>query len=299
MKSISTLLFVLALFSNAGAQGLTYGFKAGLNFSTFDGDLEKDDKGATVEEFNRVGSFHVGFGFSYGFTEHIGARAELMYSQKGVRMRYEGAAYEVLTSKTGGDLIYSNGTRNTLNNVLNSYIDLPITIYARPLKWLEISLGPSIGVLVSATGSGSTTFSGKTYLIGGIASEKTVPEHSFTLEHNYLGDETGEADLSTTTLLKIGAEEVDIPANVGAYYDIPRGDGSFFNALDLGLNAGLALYLSKTLYIGGRFNYGLSDVTNNAYEFSQVKLDAQNARIPRADMDRNMSIQASVGFNLR
>ncbi|MBK6621116.1 MAG: PorT family protein [Saprospirales bacterium] len=298
MKNIFTILFVLALFGAANAQGLAYGFKAGLNFSTLEGDLEKDDKGASVEEFNRVGSFHVGFGFSYGFTERIGARAELMYSQKGARFRYEGTSYEILTSKTG-DLIYSNGTRNTINNVLNSYIDLPVLFYARPLSWLEISFGPSVGLLVSSTGSGSTAFSGKTFLIGGTPSEKTVPEHSFTLETNYLSDETGEADVSTTTPLTIGSQTVDIPANIGAYYDIPRGDGSFFNALDLGLNAGLSLYLSPTLYIGGRLNYGLSDVTNNNYEFSQVKLDAQNARIPRADMDRNVSIQASVGFNLR
>ena len=292
MKGIATFFLVMTLFFTAQAQGWVYGFKAGLNFSTLDGELEKDDTGATVEEFNRVGSFHVGVGFAYAFSDHFGARAELMYSQKGVRFRYDGASYEILTSRVGNTIV-SNGTRNTLNNVLNSYIDLPLVLYVRPLSWLEISFGPSAGLLVGSTGSGSTTFSGKT--TGG----KTVPEHSLTLEYNYLGDETGEADVSTTTELTIGSEKVDLPATVGAYFDIPRGDGSFFNSLDLGLNAGLSFYLSKTLYLGGRVNYGLSDVTNNNYDFSLVKLDAGNARIPRADTDRNFSIQASVGFNLR
>lgn len=292
MKGTITLLFLLTFSMNAVAQGWAYGFKAGLNFSKFDGDLEKDDAGATVEEFNRITGFHVGFGFSYAITDHIGARAELMYSQKGARHRFEGDSYEFLTSKTG-TVIIAKGTRKTMNNVLNSYIDLPILFYVRPVNWLEISLGPSAGVLVGSTGAGSTAFSGKT--IGG----SVVPEHSLTLDYNYLGDETGEADISTTTLLKVGNQEIDLPATIGAYYDIPRGDGSFFNSLDLGLNAGLSFYLSKTLYVGGRVNYGLSDATNNDYDFSQVKLDAENARIPRSDTDRNFSIQASVGFNLQ
>ncbi|MCB9283098.1 MAG: PorT family protein [Lewinellaceae bacterium] len=292
MKGIATTILFLAFTAFAGAQGLTYGFKAGLNFSTLNGELEKDDAGTTVEEFNRVTSFHVGFGFSYNFSDYFGARAELMYSQKGARLRYDGASFETLTSNAGIQII-GNGTRTTRNDVLNSYIDLPVTLYVRPLEWLEISVGPSVGVLVSATGAGSTTFSGKTL------SGTTIPEHSLTLEYNYLKDETGGADLNNSTTLKIGNQEVDLPSKVGAYYEIPRVDGNFFNVLDLGLNAGLSVYLSKTLYLGGRLNYGLSDATNNAYDFSQVKLDAENARIPRSDFDRNVSIQASVGFNLR
>ncbi|MBK8491483.1 MAG: PorT family protein [Saprospirales bacterium] len=292
MKGIVTSLFLLALTVFGGAQGLTYGFKAGLNFSTLNGDLEKDDAGVTVEEFNRVTGFHIGVGFSYNFTDYLGARAELMYSQKGVRYQYDGASYDTHTSKTGTPII-GNGIRTTTNNVLNSYIDLPVTVYVRPFEWLEISVGPSIGFLVGATGAGSTTFSGKT--IGGT----TIPEHSLTLAYNYLGDETGGADFNNPTTIKIGNQEVELPGNVGAYYDIPRGEGNFFNVLDIGLNAGLSVYLSKTLYLGGRLNYGLSDATNNNYDFSQVKLDADNARIPRSDFDRNVSIQASVGFNLK
>jgi len=298
MKGLFTLLFILTLSLNALAQDWSYGIKAGLNFSTFAGDPEKDDAGATVEEFQRITSFHIGFGFSYAITDHIGARAELMYSQKGVGYRYEGTSYEFLTSRTNMEII-SSGSRKTTNNILTSYIDLPVLFYVRPADWLEISLGPSIGVLVGATGAGSTAFSGQTRLIGGTPIEKTVPEHSLTLEYNYFGDETGEADISSTMELPVSNQIVDLPAAIGAYYDIPRGDGNFFNILDLGLNAGLSFYLSRTLFVGGRVNYGLSDVTNNDYDFSLVKLDAANARIPRSDTDRNFSIQASVGFNLQ
>jgi opacity protein-like surface antigen len=291
MKGIATTFLLLAFCLLAGAQELSYGFKAGLNFSTLSGDLEQDDAGATVEEFNRATSFHVGVGFSYNFTDHFGARAELMYTQKGVRFRYDGTSFTTLTSTTGNAII-GNGTRMTTNNVLNSYIDLPLMFFARPFEWLEVSVGPSIGVLVSATGAGSTTFSGQT------ASGTTIPEHSLTLEYNYIGDETGEADPNNGSTIKVGSQNVDLPGKIGAYYDIPRVDGNFFNVLDLGINAGLSFYLSETLYLAGRLNYGFSDVTNNDYDFSQVKLDADNMRIPRSDFDRNVSIQASVGFNL-
>lgn len=290
MKSLAiiALLFASTLF--AGAQGLRYGFKAGLNFSNFDGELEQDDAGATVEEFRRITSFHVGVGFSYDFTDYFGARAELLYSQKGVRYAYEGASYHFFNF-TNGTSETAIGTRSTTNNIINSYIDLPLVLYVRPFQWLEISAGPSIGLLAGATGLGQTIFSGKAGIVD-------VQDYSLTIDYNYFRDEAGEADLTNATFVKIGNREVETPSSVGAYYDFAEKDGNYFRALDLGINAGLSFYLSETLYVGGRFNYGLSDVTNNYYDFSQVKTDAANARIPRSDFDRNVSIQASVGFNL-
>lgn len=291
MKGIATLTLVLGLALTATAQDLTYGFKAGLNFSNFSGELEEDDAGTSVEEFRRITSFHVGLGFSLFFTDWLAARGEFIYSQKGVRYMYEGQSYQFFeftnaTSDTGF------GVRSTTNNIINSYLDLPLTLVVRPVQWLEFSAGPSIGFLVGSTGLGQTSFTGKVGTVN-------VNDYSITIDYNYLRDEAGEADFNNATFFKVGSREVETPGSLGAYYDFAEKDGNFFNTIDLGLNAGLSIYLSETLYIGGRFNYGLSDATRNYYDFSQVKPDENGMRIPRSDFDRNVSIQASVGFNLR
>ncbi|MEL6276676.1 MAG: outer membrane beta-barrel protein, partial [Bacteroidota bacterium] len=77
-------LAVIALIPLAG-QGFSGGFKAGLNFNTFDGPLE--DNGAGTEVFNSTTGFHIGATFAYGFTDLFGLKADLMYSQKGVEQR--------------------------------------------------------------------------------------------------------------------------------------------------------------------------------------------------------------------
>ena len=98
-------------------------------------------------------------------------------------------------------------------------------------------------------------------------------------------------------MLTVDGEKVTLPFKAGAYYTLPKVDGSFFNVLDFGLNAGMSLYLNRSLFVGARFTYGLADVTNNDYDYSQLELDGNNQRIPRADTDRNLSIQTSVGFS--
>ncbi|MCB0624140.1 MAG: hypothetical protein KDC43_09585, partial [Saprospiraceae bacterium] len=124
-----------------------------------------------------------------------------------------------------------------------------------------------------------------------------VNEYSYTLEYNYYKDEETTADFATTTVLTVDGEKVTLPFKAGAYYNLPKVDGSFFNVLDFGLNAGMSLYLNRSLFVGARFTYGLADVTNNDYDYSQLELDGNNQRIPRADTDRNLSIQTSVGFS--
>jgi hypothetical protein len=215
MKSIATIAFLFVFAISGNAQGLTYGFKAGLNFSNLSGELEQDDWGDVAdEEFRRITSFHVGVGFSYAFNDFFGARAELMYSQKGVRYAYEGQSFQFFEF-TNGSSEFSNGTRSTTNNIITSYIDLPLMVYVRPFSWLEFSAGPSIGLLAGATGLGQTSFSGRVGLID-------VTDYSLTIDYNYFKDEAGEADLTNTTLFKVGNREVETPSSIGAYYEFPK-----------------------------------------------------------------------------
>ena len=74
--------------------------------------------------------------------------------------------------------------------------------------------------------------------------------------------------------------------------------------MDYGLIGGLAYYLSNSLYIGARLQFGLSDVTNNEADLSKVEFDAFTPNLElsqrykyRDDKDKNFIIQASVGFS--
>ena len=292
MNRFSLLLFggLLLTFGSLHAQEFSYGFKAGLNFSSFSGPLEKDATGMEVEELEFESGFQVAALFNIHLNEYFGIRPEFMYSQKGGRYRYNGPAYQFLMADSGKEIVTTGDKKITLN-ITNSYIDIPVLAFVRPLEWLEFSAGVNVGFLVGSTAAGELIYSGKS-LAGG-----NVNEYSYTLEYNYYKDEETTADFATTTVLTVDGEKVTLPFKAGAYYNLPKVDGSFFNVLDFGLNAGMSLYLNRSLFVGARFTYGLADVTNNDYDYSQLELDGNNQRIPRADTDRNLSIQTSDGFS--
>jgi hypothetical protein len=289
-KVLSISVFLLLAGVTAQAQ-FAYGFKAGLNFSRFAGDLETNDAGMELEEFDLTTGFHVGAVVSYKFNKQFGVRGELLYSQKGVRYRYNGQSYQLLAA-TNGNTIVATGTKEVSINISQSYIDLPFIAYVKPTSWLEFSGGVSIGGLVGSTGAGQLTFREAESINGG-----AVPEYALTLEHNYYRDETGEGNFIGGSTITVDGQDIELPNAAGAYFDMPREEGSVYNFLDVGLVGGMAIYINQGFFIGGRLNYGLMDVTNEAYEFDQFQLDENNERVSRSDFDRNFSWQASIGFN--
>lgn len=84
MNRFSLLLFggLLLTFGSLHAQEFSYGFKAGLNFSSFSGPLEKDATGMEVEELEFESGFQVAALFNIHLNEYFGIRPEFMYSQK-------------------------------------------------------------------------------------------------------------------------------------------------------------------------------------------------------------------------
>ena len=70
-----------------------------------------------------------------------------------------------------------------------------------------------------------------------------------------------------------------------------------YKIIDTGVLAGLSIYFNKGLYVTGRLNYGLSDITKSKADVSLVKLDADNKFISLDNKDRNFNIQASIGFS--
>ena len=286
--------FALSLFalSNMNAQELSYGFKAGLNFSTFQGDLEVDENGLTPESYDYSSGFHIGIMFNKKLTDLFGLRAEILYSQKGSRYRFEGESYQPIHTAQN-TRIFTTGNKEVTLNISNSYIDVPISAFGKVLPWLELQGGISIGGLVSSTGSGEMRYDGRSSV--GVP----IDEFVISLDHRYFADKGGiENRDDDPIILNINGDPVEVPKTFGAYYDFEQDeDVNLFNRLDFGLQAGVSIFLNQGLFLGLRANYGLSDITNNDVDRSLINLGDNNEFIFSDDVDRNLSLQASIGFS--
>lgn len=275
--------FLLFIASGLAAQGFSGGFKAGLNFNSLDGPLEMNADGMSLEELNQATGFHVGATFAYGFTDLFGVKADLMYSQKGGEQRYEGQSFFYVYGDNFEQVI--GGTRRSELDIINSYIEIPVMVYYK-LGPLEISGGASAGFLVSSAGSGGATYTNTVYG----DDERII----FNYESNFFRD---PAQLGSVVRLNdepVGNTNVRLPSVIGAYYNNET-DESLFRRLDLGLVVDLAVYLNSGLYIGARYNLGLTDVTKAENDLAG-QLSPNLNRQFRDDDDRNRSLQLSVGF---
>jgi len=248
-----TVLFVLFGFSIISAQEFSYGFKAGLNFSKVTTeDIEQFD-GQDLEDFTQNSGFHLGAVLHTKFSDYFGVSVEFLFSQKGGRYAYDGPSYSRLNTFLGDEQTTKFGFRTMNLNTSNSYFDIPVAVYVRPVKWLELSAGANVAVLISSTASGDLVF----------RENSQSEEDAFrgiTLDHRYFSDEPG------------------------------------YNRFDAGVHAGMKLFINSSLYLGGRVNWGLRDITNDNVDRSLQEKDGIDL-IFRDDKDTNLSIQASIGFS--
>ena len=278
---LSTLLLILTT-TLLSAQGFSGGFKAGLNFSTFEGELEGNGD-VTLESFKRTTGFHVGATFAYAVTDLFGFKADLMYSQKGTERVYEGPSFLYIYTDNGQDLV--RGDRRGNQDFINSYIDIPVMVYYK-IGPIELAAGPSIGFMINSAGSGGVRYTNTPY-----GPDVEIP---VSYEANYFRDETGAGSINTFSETPIPGTNVFLPNSVGAYYNSPT-DENLFRRFDFGAVAGISFYLNNGLYIGGRYSLGLTDVTRVENDLA-AQLDENGDRQFRDDNDRNRSIQVSLGF---
>lgn len=288
-RSIVLAFFLAMGFTSVQAQEVSAAFKAGLNFSRLAGPFETNESGMELEKSSFSTGFHIAGGINVRFTDLFGMRAELMYSQKGADYTFDGDSYWIFYP-TEESTIHSTGNRSTVLTITNSYLDLPVIGYIRSGR-VEVSAGASIGVLVASRGQGEVVYSGQT--VGG----EEVDPFTVALDFNYSKDGRQVLDIGETESRLIEGKSVDIPKNVGANYAVFGPEENLFNALDIGLVAGAAFFLNDGLYVGLRVNYGLSDVTDEKKDISKVSLDENREFVFRDDFDRNVSLQASVGFS--
>jgi hypothetical protein len=277
------LLGLLTLSSSLAAQ-LRYGVKAGLNFATFQGPSETGADGAELENYENLTGFHLGFSLGQNFTDNFGIRGELLYSKRGARYTYDGPTSRLFTY-TGGTLP-TTGTAAYRIKVNNSYMDVALLGFGR-YEGFELSAGPYVGLLIQSFGEGSLRYNSP-----GIDPNELI----FTLNHNYLRDDPGEADDDGQTLdARIGTRTLTVPKTQGAYYDYADDQGNYYNTLDYGLIGGLSYYFTSTLFMSGRVQYGLADLTNDDADYSRAT--GAPVAAGRDDVDRNFVLQLSVGFN--
>jgi len=270
------------------AQEFSYGFKAGLNFSRISTDDIEQFDGMDLETFDQNSGFHLGIAVTTKFSEIFGARGEFLFSQKGGRYDFQGPSYTNFSSFTGDNIESQTGFRSMNINISNAYIDIPLSLYLRPLKWLEISAGANVAVLISSTAAGEMNFT-----IDGQAEEDAF--RAISLDYRYFKDQRGESIPENGEEIRmINGTSFKIPKTIKAYYDLQSGaETGLFNRLDFGLHASANFYINKSLYVGARFNYGLVDITDNKSDRSLVSEDL----VLRDDIDRNLSMQASIGFS--
>ncbi|MCS6928680.1 MAG: PorT family protein [Saprospiraceae bacterium] len=274
-------------FTSAFGQ-LQTSFKVGLNAARFTGPSEIDANGEALETWRNTTGFHLGMGFGYAFTDIFGIRGELLYSRRGAKYTFDGPSYRLFRHSAG--FTEARGNSRYFINIQNVYLDLPILAYVR-WKDLELSAGLYGGVLVQSVGEGSLIFTeGRTVPLG-----NAVPDLEFNLRHNYRKDKIGGGDFSEKVSIRVDGRQVELPKTMGAYFDYPEGSSKLYNALDYGLVAGVSYYVSRSLFLSMRFQYGLADITNQRGDLAKSQTD-NGQQIFRDDYDHNLLFQFSVGF---
>lgn len=285
------LLFAFVLLGSLtplAGQEFSGGFRAGLNFIGFSGDQEMSADGTiTFEEFKRTTGFHVGATFALAFTDLVGVKADLMYSQKGSEKRFTGPSYFYLYNGVDdqeGEVYFANLDAQV--DIVNSYIDIPVVGYYR-IGALELEAGASMGFLVNSQASG-----GKTYTNSRLTNDPII----FNVDGSFFSDGAGGAGVLGRAETTLPGALIPLPSVISAYYN-NSSDEPLYRRLDFALVGGINVFLNNGLFIGGRYQYGLTDLTrpdNDLRLANETQIGGREYNTN--DKDYSRSFQASIGF---
>jgi len=265
---------------------VSIGFKAGLNFSNMDGELEMDAQGNPLETIKSSTGFNVGALVNYSITDIFGLRTEFIYAQKGRVINYDGDSYFIFDSNSN-DPIIAAGNRNLELDVINSYLEIPLLAYAKFGK-IEVMGGAYFSTLIGSVADGSLTFT------PGSRQGNNFDEKEFTLDYRYRRDEAGEGR-GEVKPLSVNGRGVDVPSTLGAYYEYSAVEENLHNLFDFGVIGGLSFYLNAGFFINARVEYGLTDTTDDRVDVSYSQVP-NNQLSFRNDTDRNFTLHTSVAF---
>jgi len=279
-------LFGLCMSTMVYGQEYHLGLRIGLNYSQFDGPLEEN------ASFGTAPGFHIGPVFSYAFSDIMGLRGELIFSQKGSQFDYSGPSY--FTIRKNSDYITTTGTRTMKSVINNNYLDVPLMFYTLLFERLDVSVGGYASVLVGSTGRGDMVYSGKRD-----NSNAPVGPIKFLLDQNFFKDRAGTTSSTTTQTIRLEGDQIILPERLGGYYEYrTKPEGNKYNGLDYGLTGALHYRLSRGLYAGVRYQLGMSDVSNNDFEVSYKSLTPAKEFIFIPEKHEHRGIQLSLLLQL-
>jgi hypothetical protein len=222
----------------------------------------------------------------------MGVRGELLFSQKGTKYSYVGPSY--FNIKKNNEYIPTVGTRTMSIAVNNNYIDIPLMFYTLLFEHLDVSVGGYASFLVGSSGKGDLEYSGKRE-----NSNAVVGPLKFTLDGNYLKDRAGSVAATSTQTIRLEGDQITLPTNLGGYYEYKtKPDGKKYNFLDYGLTGALHYRLNRGLYVGVRYQWGLSDVSNDKFDISYKSLSPAKEFILIPGKYKNKGLQFSIMLQL-
>jgi hypothetical protein len=291
LRYILIIVLIGISFYSMQAQGWGTIFRAGLTMSTYRGDLLQDNAGANLESLGYVSGFHLGAGARYkiDYLQKYGISFEVVYTQKGSRINYDGPSYFIFKNADNFRQV-TTGTRNYALDISTSHFDIPLTFFAKPIKSLEFSAGVYASFLLRGEAGGNYR-----YIADGVPNV----EFSTLLEQNFRNDRLADYTqpfTGETTTIRIAGDQFQVPRTQGAYFEHERYEGNLLRAFDFGVTGGISYYLTAGLYIGGRVQYGFINQFNPDMFISIKDLDSSNQPLLRNDSRQNLSYQLAIGF---
>ena len=293
MKKGYLIFLFLFFLSFISAQDYSIGIRAGLNYAKFLGPEET----GVHESYSLSGGFHFGVNFQWNFNSYFGLRSEVLYTQVGSKYDFEGESFFVFNLVTFDRFVVRDVSDIELD-ISNAYVSFPITAHITVSEKFEIFGGGYINLMVSPTASGNWIFGEP-----GI----NAPDYAFdqTLIYDYNSDIAGNASGLVFNSFNpagrfigiiVNDQNVDLRSVVGAYYLYETLEAKKFRSTDYGLIGGFAYYLNRGLYLSGRLEYGMTDITNAAGDISYKTVNDDGSLIFNDDYDRNMNFSVSFGF---
>lgn len=132
MKKILFFTIAILTISFVKAQEISYGLKAGLNYSNWNFSFAGADYDARL-------AFHVGAVVEFGLSDKFAIQPELLYSSVGAKYTYDSSP----TARAASD--------DTMVYALD-YLSVPIMAKYYAAEGLSLEVGPQIGLLLSAKG---------------------------------------------------------------------------------------------------------------------------------------------------
>ncbi|WP_192823029.1 porin family protein [Rufibacter sp. LB8] len=159
MKKLALLAIALFMTYVSFAQSsLTYGFKIGMNYSTFTGKDAKPSM-AEQEEMEAMGmsdfkvtykpDLHVGAFLNVALTDQFSLRPEVMYSIKGAKFSFNGPDFENIDWEEymNDPENYQLGTRKYEGSETLYYLDVPVLLQYR-INRIALQAGPTASLFL-------------------------------------------------------------------------------------------------------------------------------------------------------